>query len=88
MSGYESPSPEDEVDTNVVDGGDATGGGSPGDQDAMGSDEELTVEEGSGRNVPEGEVSPGTTAGNFGGGVTEGGADPDGQLHTREEQSR
>mgnify|MGYP001444971368 CR=1 FL=1 len=30
-------------------GGDATGGGSPGDQDAMGSDEEFTVDDGSGR---------------------------------------
>lgn len=30
-------------------GGDATGGGDPGDQDAMGSDEELTVDDGSGR---------------------------------------
>jgi len=30
-------------------GGDATGGGSPGDQDAMGADDGLTVEEGAGR---------------------------------------
>jgi hypothetical protein len=29
-------------------GGDATGGGSPGDPDAMGADEERTVEEGAG----------------------------------------
>ena len=30
-------------------GGDATGGGDPGDPDAMGADDERTVEEGAGR---------------------------------------
>jgi hypothetical protein len=51
----------DAPDLEVGGGGDATGGGSMGDPDAMGSDEELTVDEGSG--LPPGEVSPGTTAG-------------------------
>ncbi len=51
----------DAPDLEVGGGGDATGGGSMGDPDAMGSDEELTVEEGSG--LPPGEVSPGTTIG-------------------------
>jgi len=50
MSGYESPSPEEEV-TGESDG-DATGGGSPGDQDAMGADDGLTVDEGAGRPEP------------------------------------
>ena len=58
MSGYESPSPEDEVeggamgaggaeapDLTETDGGDATGGGSPGDQDAMGADDSPTPDE-------------------------------------------
>ena len=56
MSGYESPSPEDEVAGESVDDGtsggqtgSATGGGSPGNQDAMGTDDPLTVEEGAGR---------------------------------------
>jgi hypothetical protein len=47
MSGYESPSPEEE--TTGESDGDATGGGSPGDQDAMGADDGITVEEGAGR---------------------------------------
>ena len=50
MSGYESPSPEEEV-TGQSDG-DATGGGSPGDPDDMGTNGELTVEEGAGRPEP------------------------------------
>jgi|GEM_PF-3553425 len=62
MSGYESPQPDDETTTDGAmgaggadapdlaagDGGDATGGGSMGDQDAMGSDQGRTVEEGAG----------------------------------------
>jgi hypothetical protein len=47
MSGYESPSPEEEV-TGESDG-DATGGGSPGNPDDMGAEDGLTVEEGAGR---------------------------------------
>jgi len=42
----------DAPDLEVGGGGDATGGGSMGDPDAMGSDEELTVEEGSGLATP------------------------------------
>ena len=38
----------DAPDLEVGGGGDATGGGSMGDPDALGSDEELTIEEGSG----------------------------------------
>jgi hypothetical protein len=59
MSGYESPSPEDEVagdgamgaggadapDLEVGNGGDATGGGSPGDPDAMGADDSPKPDE-------------------------------------------
>jgi hypothetical protein len=47
MSGYESPSPEEEV-TGESDG-DATGGGSPGNPDDMGAEDGLTVDEGAGR---------------------------------------
>jgi hypothetical protein len=47
MSGYESPSPEEEV-TGESDG-DATGGGSPGNPDDMGAEDGLTVGEGAGR---------------------------------------
>lgn len=47
MSGYESPSPEDEVAGGNT--GSATGGGSPGDQDDMGTDDPMTVDEGAGR---------------------------------------
>jgi hypothetical protein len=50
VSGYESPSPEEE--TTGESDGDATGGGSPGDQDAMGADDGMTVEEGAGRPEP------------------------------------
>ncbi|MGV3711551.1 hypothetical protein [Pseudolysinimonas sp.] len=32
-------------------GGDATGGGSPGDQDSMGADDGRTVDEGAGRHT-------------------------------------
>lgn len=45
MSGYESPTPDAEVtpsegpDAGLPDGGDATGGGDPGDPDAMGADD-------------------------------------------------
>ena len=39
----------DAPDIAAPDGGDATGGGSPGDQDAMGADDGRTVEEGAGR---------------------------------------
>lgn len=55
---YENPNPADEVaDGSVADPdestggetGSATGGGSPGNQDAMGADDGLTVEEGAGR---------------------------------------
>jgi hypothetical protein len=63
MSGYESPTPEEETtgesgagesgagetSTNGGETGSATGGGSPGDPDAMGADDSLTVEEGGGR---------------------------------------
>jgi len=35
----------DAPDLATPDGGDATGGGSPGDPDAMGADEELTLDE-------------------------------------------
>jgi len=44
MSGYESPSPDAEMnpaegpDAGLPDGGDATGGGDPGDPDAMGAE--------------------------------------------------
>lgn len=50
MSGYESPSPEEET-TGTTGGetGSATGGGSPGDPDAMGAEDGITVEEGAGR---------------------------------------
>lgn len=56
MSGYESPSPEEEV-TGESDG-DATGGGSPGNPDDMGADDGVTVEEGAGRTgtVPDGDA--------------------------------
>ena len=50
MSGYESPNPDEEI-TGQSDG-DATGGGSPGDPDDMGTNGELTVEEGAGRPAP------------------------------------
>jgi hypothetical protein len=39
----------DAPDLDVEPAGDATGGGSPGDQDAMGTDEPRTVDEGAGR---------------------------------------
>lgn len=52
MSGYETPAPEDETADGAMgaggagapdlaegDGGDATGGGSPGNPDAMGADD-------------------------------------------------
>jgi len=43
MSGYESPSPEEET-TGTTGGetGGATGGGAPGDPDAMGADDGMT----------------------------------------------
>ena len=41
--------PAEGADVAMPPGGDATGGGDPGDQDAMGTDEPRTVEEGAGR---------------------------------------
>ena len=35
----------DGLDVGAVDGGDATGGGSPGDPDDMGSGEEITLDD-------------------------------------------
>lgn len=46
MSGYETPTPDDELtpsegpDAGLPDG-DATGGGDPGDPDAMGADDSI-----------------------------------------------
>lgn len=68
MSGYESPTPDEETtgamgaggadapDLETGAGGDATGGGDPGDQDAMGADDSPTPDELGGDEVRDEEV--------------------------------